>query len=49
MQWTLDFTAQQQWDRADVLNFVAQLPQTAQLIGLDGLAVQGLAYEVWGA
>ncbi|WP_225784940.1 cadherin-like domain-containing protein [Xenophilus sp. Marseille-Q4582] len=49
MQQALELAAQQQWDRAEVLSFVAQLPQTAQLIGLPELAQQGLAYELWGA
>lgn len=47
LQWTLALAEQQYWDRADVLLQVAQLPQTAELIGLDVLASQGVAYDSW--
>lgn len=47
MHQVLELAAEQQWDRADVLSFATQLPQTAQLIGLPELMVQGLAYDVW--
>lgn len=47
MHQVLELAAEQQWARADVLSFAAQLPQTAQLIGLPELMVQGLAYDVW--
>ena len=48
MQWALELAQAQQWERADVLLYAAELPQTAALIGLPTLAVQGIAYEPWG-
>lgn len=47
LQWVVNLAGEQNWDRADLLLHAAGLPQTAQLIGLEGLAAQGVAYEVW--
>jgi uncharacterized delta-60 repeat protein len=47
LDWALDLAAQQDWNRADLLLQMAALPQAAQLIDLDGLAAQGVAYAVW--
>lgn len=45
----MELAEQQNWDRADLLVHAAELPQTAQTIGLEALTAQGVAYEVWGA
>lgn len=45
----MELAEQQNWDRADLLVHAAELPQTAQTLGLEALTAQGVAYEVWGA
>jgi hypothetical protein len=47
LQWTQVLVEEQQWDHADLLLYVAELPQTAELIGLNALAAQGVAYDPW--
>lgn len=44
LDWTLDWAESQQMDAADLLLFAADLPQVAELIGVDELARDGLAY-----
>lgn len=45
LAWTVDWAESQQMDAADVLLFVADLPLTASLIGVDELARDGVAYQ----
>ena len=47
MAWTMELVQQQGWDKADLLMYAAQLPETAARIELSGLGQSGLAYEVW--
>ena len=48
LQEFMELAEQQNWDRADLLVHAAELAQTAHTIGLQALAEQGVAYDVWG-
>ena len=46
-RWVEQLAQQQGWDRAELLMYAAQLPETAARIELSGLAQNGLAYASW--
>lgn len=45
LTWSVNWAESQQMDAAELLLFVADLPQTAALIGVEDLAREGLAYQ----
>lgn len=48
VDWTVDWMNAQGWGEAEVIRYAMELPQTDELIDIEGLATQGLYLYGWG-